>query len=87
MQHGARGGATYTLAESIAPPAAYRMSSVQLAELVLEAAATGPVTNETVRYLTGLDRIDALRLLQELVNSGKLVQTGQRRGTRYQLAR
>ena len=85
VQHGERGGASYTLAESIAPPAAYRMSAGQLRRLVLEAASEGPLSNERVRDITGLDRLDALRLLQELVREGVLVQRGQRRGTRYQL--
>lgn len=87
VQHGERGGATYTLAEAIAPPAAYRMTPRQLRELVLEAAEDGPVSNEAVREITGLDRQDALRLLQALVNDGVLVQLGQRRGTRYRLPR
>lgn len=85
VQQGERGGATYTLAESIAPPAAYRMTPRQLRSLVLEAATDGPVSNETVREITGLDRQDALRLLQDLVGQGALVQIGERRGTRYRL--
>jgi predicted HTH transcriptional regulator len=61
------------------------MSAGQLRRLVLEAASEGPLSNERVRDITGLDRLDALRLLQELVREGVLVQRGQRRGTRYQL--
>ncbi|MGI8729727.1 MAG: hypothetical protein ACR2LK_06990 [Solirubrobacteraceae bacterium] len=32
----------------------------------------------------GLDRADALAILERLVNDGRLIRTGQRRGTRYQ---
>jgi len=84
-QHGERRGATYVLSESIAPPAAFRMNPVQLDELILARAADGPVTNEAVRELTGLDRSSALGVLRRLVSSGRLVQVGGRRWTRYRL--
>lgn len=82
-QVGARGGASYLLSEDVAPPAAFRMSSDELDELILEAETIGPVSNEMVRELTGLDRKGALRLLKRLVSEGMLRQTGDRRGTRY----
>jgi hypothetical protein len=37
-----------------------------------------------VRKATGLDRADALAILDRLVGDGRLVRTGQGRGTRYQ---
>jgi hypothetical protein len=51
---------------------------------VLDAAASGPLSNEQVRTLTGLDTTGARKVLQHLVERGDLVQTGQRRGARYQ---
>jgi len=83
-QHGARGGAHYTLADDIAPPAAYRMSAGELADLLVGEASREPLTNERVRTLTGLDRPAALAVLRRLVAEGRLRRTGQRRGTRYE---
>jgi ATP-dependent DNA helicase RecG len=84
-QQGERGGASYTLAESIAPPAAFRMTPAQIEELVLERAEASPLSNEIVRQVTGLDRRSVRSLLQHLVSSGRLVQVGARKGTRYHL--
>jgi predicted HTH transcriptional regulator len=52
---------------------------------VLAAAEQGRITNQRVRELTGLDRVAARNLLRRLVDEGKLVQHGQRRGTAYTL--
>ena len=82
-QRGARGGATYALVHEIAPPAAYRMSPEQLADLVVAQAATTPIANEQVREIAGLGRQQALALLQRLVAEGRLEVTGTRRCTRY----
>jgi ATP-dependent DNA helicase RecG len=87
VQHGQRGGAMYTLTESVAPPAAFRMTPRQLENLVLAEAQHGPLSNADVRRFTGLDRSDTLALLQKLVAEGGLIQTGERRGTRYVLRR
>ncbi|GAB4082211.1 hypothetical protein GCU67_19855 [Modestobacter muralis] len=84
-QHGERGGATYTLSASIAPPAAYRLTPTQLRDMLVERAAEAPLTNESVRQFTGLDRQDTRVLLKQLVASGRLRQLGERRGTRYVL--
>ena len=84
-QHGERGGASYTLAESIAPPAVFRMTQSQLEDLVLERAGVSPLSNEVVRSVTGLDRAAVRALLRHLVQSGRLLQVGERRGTRYRL--
>lgn len=83
VQHGERGGASYTVAESIAPPAAYRLTPGQLEDLIVEAARASSVTNEWVRSVSGLDRDQALSLLQRLMHQGRLVRQGQRRGSRY----
>ncbi len=89
VQQGSRGGATYTLTESLGPPAGLRLSKNALKALVLELANTDdpPLTNARVRERTGLDRIEALRLLDELVRDGALERTGTRRGTKYLRAR
>jgi ATP-dependent DNA helicase RecG len=85
VQHGSRGGASYTLNESLAPPAGLRLTRQALKELILELATEDgpPLTNSRVRERTGLDRVEALRLLDELVSEGLLERTGTRRGTRY----
>lgn len=85
VQHGSRGGAGYTLNESLAPPAGLRLTRQALKELIVELAdADGPpLSNARVRERTGLDRVEALRLLDELVSEGLLERIGSRRGTRY----
>jgi len=83
VQYGERGGATYTIAESIAPPAAYRLSPGELEDLVVERARAGPVSNQWVRSMSGLDREQALAVLQRLTQQGRLTKRGERRGTRY----
>ena len=75
----------YTLAEAVAPPAVYRLTPRQLADLVLEAAQRAPLSNEAVREMTGLDRPQTLALLARLTREGQLRRTGTRRGTRYHL--
>ncbi|MBM3678365.1 MAG: hypothetical protein FJW96_10865 [Actinobacteria bacterium] len=89
IQHGARGGSSYILSETLDPPAGLRLTRPALKALILALAAEGeaPLTNAQVRERTGLDRLEALKLLDELVNEGRLVRTGARRGTRYELAR
>lgn len=85
VQHGSRGGASYTLNETLAPLAGLRLTRQALKELVLELAAGDgpPLTNARVRERTGLDRAEARRLLDELVSEGRLERVGARRGTRY----
>jgi ATP-dependent DNA helicase RecG len=85
VQHGSRGGAGYTLNETLAPPAGLRLTRQALKELVVQLATDDgpPLTNARVRERTGLDRTEALRLLHELVSEGRLERTGTRRGTRY----
>lgn len=83
VQRGQRGGATYILDRSLAPPAGLRLSVKELEDLVFEIASEGPVSNADVRARTGLDRSEALDLLKKLVTDGRLARSGQRRGTRY----
>lgn len=82
-QHGKRGGATYELEGSLAPPAGLRLGQAELDELIENLAAEGPISNADVRAATGLDRSEVRSLLGRLVNEGRLLQSGQRRGTRY----
>lgn len=55
------------------------------ADAVLTAAAAGPLSNEDIRGLTGLDAAGARAVATALVKDGRLTTTGQRRGTRYLL--
>jgi ATP-dependent DNA helicase RecG len=84
-QRGQWGGAVYRLEGDLEPPAGLRLEKEELKDLVCSLADDGPVSNADVRARTGLDRIDALRLLQELVAEKRLIQAGRRRGTRYAL--
>jgi ATP-dependent DNA helicase RecG len=83
-QHGQRGGATYRLGGTLQAPAGLRLSPDELADVVAGLAAAGPISNSDVRKATALDRADALAILDRLVSDGRLIRTGQRRGTRYQ---
>ncbi|GAB3593046.1 ATP-binding protein [Angustibacter peucedani] len=75
-QHGQRGRAYYTLGV-IGPERS-------LERVVLDVAASGAaLTNQSVRELTGLDRVAARELLRRLVNEGRLIQEGVKRGTKY----
>lgn len=85
-QHGQRGGASYRLSGSLRPPAGLRLSDTDLRDRVAALAADGPITNADVRGATGLDRTAALAVLEQLLSEGRLIRTGQRRGTKYQLA-
>jgi ATP-dependent DNA helicase RecG len=85
-QHGQRGGATYRLNGALRPPPGLRLSPAELADLILRIAASGPITNGDVRTATGLDRAEALTLLDRLVREGRLIRTGERRGTKYHLS-
>lgn len=82
-QRGQRGGASYRLADTLKPPAGLRLSPQELDHVVERLAADGPISNQDVRAATGLDRAEALAILDRLVSAGRLRRTGQRRGTRY----
>jgi len=82
-QRGSRAATAYSLKESLAPPAGLRLSRAQLRDLVLEMADDGPIANADVRARTGLDRIEALGILSDLVRERRLSRVGERRGSRY----
>jgi ATP-dependent DNA helicase RecG len=85
-QRGARGGATYHLEGSLAPPAGLRLWPLELADLIETMAAKEAISNADVRAATGLDRSEVRSLLAKLVREERLLQSGERRGTRYQAA-
>lgn len=85
VQHGERGGATYTLEGSLAPPAGLRLDQAELLNLIVSLAQNGPISNADVRGATGLDRSEVRGLLATLVREDRLLQSGERRGTRYRL--
>ena len=74
-QHGTRGRAYYTLRTI----GAGRTDE----QIIMAQVQHGPVTNQQVRELTGLDRVGARDLLRRLVNEGRLVQRAERRGSHY----
>ncbi len=87
VQEGERGGASYRLAKHLGAPVGIRLGRDELEALVLDAARAGPITNSDVRQITGLDRAAALALLSRLVDDGRLMRRGERRGTHYVPAR
>jgi ATP-dependent DNA helicase RecG len=83
-QSGSRGGVRYALGDVKRPPAAFRLSFREIANLLVEdARRNGPLSNARVRQLTGLERAHALDMLRRLVESGTLRVEGERRGVRY----
>ncbi len=54
-------------------------------DAIVTAAGSGPLSNEQIRDLTGLDAAGARAAAQHLVADGRLVTSGQRRGVRYLL--
>jgi ATP-dependent DNA helicase RecG len=86
-QRGERGGATYHLAGTLEPPAGLRLGPDELADLIEGLASEGPVSNADIRAATGLDRWKVRDLLGALVREDRLVQIGQRRGTRYRASK
>jgi ATP-dependent DNA helicase RecG len=83
MQEGTRGGATYRPAEHLGVPAGVRLDRSALETQAVALATDGPISNTDVREAFGLDRIQAGYVLQALVQSGRLIKTGSKRGTRY----
>ena len=86
VQEGMNSGARYRLANTITPPPGLKLSRATLHDLVLDLARQGPVTNSQLRERLSLDRVEALRLLTDLVESGQLVRIGERRGVHYVLS-
>jgi hypothetical protein len=81
VRRGQRGGARYELAPEIGIPTNIRNTDAELHQMALQLVRTGTVTNARLRAETGIDR----QLLRCLVDAGKLVQRGSKRGTRYEL--
>lgn len=86
VQQGTKSGAKYVLADDITPPPGLRLSRANLQELVIDLARSSTVTNGLLRERLSVDRAEALRVLNELVESGRLIRLGERRGARYVLA-
>ena len=84
-QHGRRGGAVYVASRELDAPLASRLSDDEIDAMVLRLARKGPIKNESVRDLLGLDRVAASKLLSRLTNAGRLMRHGQKRGTHYTL--
>jgi ATP-dependent DNA helicase RecG len=84
-QTGRRGGSVYALDGSLGPPAGLRLSDSEMRAAVLEMAKGEVLTNARVRAQLGIDRAEALRLLDGLVREAKLERRGERRGTHYVL--
>ena len=83
VRQGERGGAQYLVAPDLGVPARIRHTDAELDELAMSLARQGPVTNALLRQRSGLDRHEALAVLQRLVERGRLEQIGERRGSRY----
>jgi DNA-binding IclR family transcriptional regulator len=62
------------------------LGPVELADLIETMATEGPISNSDIRAATGLNRSEVRALLAKLVKEGRLLQSGERRGTRYQAA-
>lgn len=86
IQEGSRSGARYVLAASLMPPSGLRLTRADLHRVVLDLARAGPVTNQMLRERLSVDRVEALRVLNDLVAAGELVRVGERRGAHYLLA-
>jgi ATP-dependent DNA helicase RecG len=84
-QAGTRGGTQYLLSGDLQPPGGLGLGADELRRLVLAMAEEGPVKNADLQQRLGLSRDEALAILRSLTESGEIVRSGERRGTRYQL--
>ncbi len=82
-QFGQRGGTTYRIGAQALPPRGLRPALEQVRDEVVGLAAERPITNADVRAATGLDRNQALAVLDSLVAAGRLERRGSRRTTHY----
>ncbi len=82
-QDGDRRAARYRLSATLRRPASVGLDRAGLREAILEMAASGPVTNSTVRHQLGLSRSEAVTLLKNLVADGRLEMRGSKRGSHY----
>jgi predicted HTH transcriptional regulator len=74
-------GRIYSVPKSVLEEASGALSALQRVIATMEAA--GKLTNSDLREMSGVDRSAASRALAELVQSGHLVQQGERRGVHY----
>lgn len=85
IQSGTRGGAVYGIGAGLGPPSGLRLTEAEIEAIIMDMAQEGPVTNALVRGRLGTDRVRTLTILARLVEKGRLVRHGQRRGSRYEL--
>ena len=88
QQRGNGAGAHYVLAPHLTGPKSRRVLRSRpddLSDAAIELAGRGCVTNADLRERTGLDRVEALRVLNALVAAGRLERRGTRRGSHYVL--
>ncbi len=79
-------GAHYVLAPHLTGPnsrRAVRSRPGHLSDVAIELAGRGRVANADLRERTGIDRVEALRVLNALVAAGRLERRGARRGSHY----
>ena len=84
-QHGTDSGTLYSLHSRFTGPDGVRTRPRDFVAEVLALSREGPITNASVRARTGLDRATAVRILNRLVDDGKLERQGSKRGTHYVL--
>ncbi len=88
QQRSTGAGAHYVLAPSLTGPKSRRVLRSRpddFSGVAIELAGKGRVTNADLRERTGLDRVEALRVLNALVAAGRLERRGARRGSHYVL--
>ena len=86
QQRGTGAGVTYVLdphLKGVEGPGGLRVRPEDIGNAVMALATEGRVTNAAVRARTGLDRVEALRVLNALVAAGRLERRGTRRGSHY----
>ncbi|MCY4104895.1 MAG: hypothetical protein OXG55_16790 [bacterium] len=80
--------AHYVLAPHLIGPKSRRVLRSRpdyLSDIAIELAGRGRVTNADLRKRTGIDRVEALRVLNPLVAASRLERRGTRRGSHYVL--
>ena len=88
QQRGNGAGAHYVLAPHLTGPKSRRVVRSRhddLSDAAIGLAGRGRVANADLRKRTGIDRVEALRVLNALVAAGRLEQRGTRRGSHYVL--
>ena len=86
QQRGNGAGAHYVLAPHLTGPKSRRVLRSRpddLSDAAIELAGRGRVANADLRKRTGIDRVEALRVLIALVAAGRLERRGTRRGSHY----